>query len=174
MEAVTPDRRSRQMEIMSPRRLDALRTNGNNILGAKNNDLDAASAFKRTQQMGDTNQASFTGAPVRGQHMSDMIDGNQLDDMDTGLQIGSNQQLHLVPCRWERSGWRYVQKDPQEHGFFKNPNRVNNFGVAPDKRRFVSQNKRESFYKSGNMSAFGGSNRGGQTTYGQSFATGQR
>ena len=46
--ATTPDRRSRQMEIMSPRRLDALRTNGNNILGAKNNDLDAASAFKRT------------------------------------------------------------------------------------------------------------------------------
>ena len=72
-----------------------------------------------------------------------------------------------MPCRWERSGWRYVARDPKEHNFFNNPNRVNNFGVAPEKRRFVSQNKRESFYKSnGNMSAFGGSNRGGQTTYG--------
>ena len=50
MEAATPDRRSRQMDLMSPRRLDALRTNGNNILGGKaSNDLDAASAFKRTQ-----------------------------------------------------------------------------------------------------------------------------
>lgn len=49
MEAVTPDRRSRQVDMLSPRRLDALRTNGNNILGAKGNDLDAASAFKRTQ-----------------------------------------------------------------------------------------------------------------------------
>lgn len=48
MEAGTPDRQSRQMEMLSPRRLDALRTNGNNILGGNNNNLDAASTFKRT------------------------------------------------------------------------------------------------------------------------------
>ena len=40
--------------------------------------------------MGATDQASFTGGPTRGQHMSDMIDQAQLDDMDTGLQIGGN------------------------------------------------------------------------------------
>ena len=60
-----------------------------------------------------------------------------------------NANLHLVPCRWERSGWRYVQKDPAEHGFFKNPNRVNNFGIAEagsGKRRGASTTKRDSFY----------------------------
>ena len=39
-----------------------------------------------------------------------------------------NDNMHLVPCRWEKSGWRYVQKDPGHIGFFNNPNRVNNFG----------------------------------------------
>lgn len=85
--------------------------------------------------------------------MAEMVDASRLNELDVdyigGGEQPDGQQLHLVPCRWERSGWRYVQKDPQEHGFFRNPNRVNNFGVAPDKRRFVSQNKRESFYKSG-------------------------
>ena len=79
--------------------------------------------------------------------MTEMIDAAQLNDMDNADMQDGGQQLHLVPCRWAHSGWRYVQKDPKDHGFFRNPNRVNNFGVAPDKRRFVSLNKqRESFY----------------------------
>jgi len=68
-------------------------------------------------------------------------------------EIEMNKNLHLVPCRWERSGWRYVQKDPADEKFFKNPNRVNNFGVNADKKRFASSN-RESFYRSANKSAF--------------------
>ena len=75
----TPDRRSRQMDVTSPRRLDALRSNGNNILGGTTNDLDAASVFKRTQQMGfgrNADQASNAGnGPVRAQmNITDMID----------------------------------------------------------------------------------------------------
>lgn len=35
--------------MMSPRRLHALRANGNSILGAKTNDLDAAKQYKTTQ-----------------------------------------------------------------------------------------------------------------------------
>ena len=38
-------------------------------------------------------------------------------------------KMHLVPCRWEKSGWKYVQTDPQEHGFFNNQNRVNFHGI---------------------------------------------
>ena len=76
--------------------------------------------------------------PVRGKH-GDLVDSRHFEHMDAEVEM--NTQLHLVPCRWERSGWRYVQKDPQQHGFFSNPNRVNSFGVAPDKKRYVSQNK---------------------------------
>ena len=63
------------------------------------------------------------------------IDQKQFDLMDA--EISMNQELHLVPCRWERSGWRYVQKDPADQGFFRNPNRVNNYGVDSGKKRFA-------------------------------------
>ena len=81
-----------------------------------------------------------------------------------------NKNLHLVPCRWERSGWRYVQKDPADEKFFRNPNRVNNFGVNADKKRLASSN-RESFYRSANKSAFQntGKSRADETTYGRFF-----
>jgi len=72
-------------------------------------------------------------------------------------EIAMNAALHLVPCRWERSGWRYVQADPAAIGFFNNPNRVNNFGVNPDKKRYASavRGGAASFYKTSNKSAFG-------------------
>lgn len=81
-----------------------------------------------------------------------MMDARQLGEMDAEMTMNSN--LHLVPSRWERSGWRYVQKDPKDVGFFNNPNRVNNFGIAPEKRRFASVNG-ASFQKSANRSGFG-------------------
>lgn len=123
--------------MMSPRRLGALRANGNNILGAKATDLEAARNYKTGQMDIVSNATSRVGGGVRAQHPADMMDTQQFNQMDNGM----DQQLHLVPCRWERSGWRYVQKDPKEHGFFRNPNRVNNFGVQSAKRRFVSQTK---------------------------------
>ena len=55
-------------------------------------------------------------------------------------EIEMNKNLHLVPSRWERSGWRYVQKDPADTQFFKSPNRVNNFGVNGDRKRIASSN----------------------------------
>ena len=46
----TPDRHSRQMDIMSPRRLEAIRQNGNKIVGnPKINDQDAASQYSKAQ-----------------------------------------------------------------------------------------------------------------------------
>ena len=56
------------MEIMSPRRLDALRANGNSILGTKNADLEAARNYKTTQMDAVSNSGSRMGAPVRAQH----------------------------------------------------------------------------------------------------------
>jgi hypothetical protein len=87
-------------------------------------------------------------------------------------EISMNQQLHLVPCRWERSGWRYVQKDPADVGFFNNPNRVNNFGVAApqgNNRNTLggSQIRKDSFYNS--RSAFSNTKTPTMTTYGRSF-----
>lgn len=70
------------MDVMSPRRLDALRTNGNNILGGKTNDLEAASNFKRTQDMNAGN------GPMRAMHISEMIDHDPLNrDMDPEQQM---------------------------------------------------------------------------------------
>ena len=88
-------------------------------------------------------------------------------------EIAMNQQLHLVPCRWERSGWRYVQAAPGQIGFFNNPNRVNNFGVMADnkQRRYDSavRGGSSNFYMTSNKSAFGQVKNIGETTYGQNF-----
>ena len=46
-----------------------------------------------------------------------------------------DENLQLVPCRWSNTGWKYVQKDPCEQQFFKNPNRVNSFGFRHNKQR---------------------------------------
>ncbi len=36
--------------------------------------------------------------------------------------------MSLVPCRWQKSGWKYVEVDPGATKFFNNANRVNSFG----------------------------------------------
>jgi hypothetical protein len=95
-----------------------------------------------------------------------------LEQMDA--EISMNQNLHLVPCRWERSGWRYVQKDPGTTRFFQNPNRVNNFGVSGVERRGASLNRAgDSFYGSANRSSrLRNASIGGvptSTTYGRFF-----
>ena len=102
---------------MSPRRLSAIRANGNKILGTPSNSKDAASAYKRNMDPRSSDMAS--NAPSRQpshfetQHLANQIDSKQFDQMDA--EIAMNKELHLVPCRWERSGWRYVQKDPADH-----------------------------------------------------------
>ena len=124
---------------MNSRRLEAIRANGNSIVGAAGNDLQAGKNYKNGQDA----RASEMGFGAAG----DVMDMRE-------HEIAMNNNLHLVPSRWERSGWRYVQKDPSDTQFFRNPNRVNNFGVNAEKKRFASSN-RESFYKSANKSAFG-------------------
>lgn len=37
--------------------------------------------------------------------------------------------LHLVPCRWSLSGWKYVKVDPTDTKYFSNPHRVNGQGI---------------------------------------------
>ena len=141
---------------MNSRRLEAIRANGNKIVGAAANDLDAGSAYKK-------------GQDPRASEMGGTFSGNDAAMDMREHEIAMNNNLHLVPSRWERSGWRYVQKDPGETNFFRNPNRVNNFGVNAEKKRFASSN-RESFYKSANKSAFGNTNgREQETSYGRFF-----
>ena len=123
----TPDRASRasrQMQIMSPRRLDAIRSNGNDIVNPKIKDLNnqmAASTYKRA---GEGMMSPQPSAKSKASRMSqiqtemrakkaaheNMLDQRLYDAMDEEIEMNAN--LHLVPCRWERSGWRYVQKDP--------------------------------------------------------------
>ena len=76
------------------------------------------------------------------------------DDYD--LDSEEQPKMHLVPCRWERSGWKYVQVDPKEHNFFNNPNRVNSFGIGSSNPRRGQSVKRDTFYASQqSRSAFG-------------------
>ena len=144
----TPDRRSRMMDAMSPRPLDAIRQNGNQIMGGSKlgSEAEAASSYKRHQE----GKASDLNS--RAAEVNEMVDPRQFDQMDAEMTMNAN--LHLVPCRWSPSGWRYVQKDPNDHRFFNNPNRVNNFGVASDRKRHQSSGLRNTMFKSTNKSAF--------------------
>jgi len=36
--------------------------------------------------------------------------------------------MKLVPCRWSRTGWKYVEADTSAHKFFTNQNRNNCHG----------------------------------------------
>lgn len=168
----TPERRSRMADAMSPRPLQAIRANGSNIVGGSRlgSELDAASTFKRHQE------ARPSEINSRAQEVTEMVDPRQFDQMDAEMSMNAN--LHLVPCRWSPSGWRYVQRDPKDHRFFNNANRVNNFGVASDRKRHQSSNMRQSMYKSTQRSAFNpagtSKSRADQTTYGNSFIKGQR
>lgn len=160
MQRATPDRSSRQGDLLSPRRLDQLRTNGKNILDGQQaamNNADAASTYKRMME-----QQRISG--VQNMGITDAREN------DRSAEITMNKKLHLVPSRWERSGWRYVERDPADHDFFQNPNRVNNFGITAEKKRFASQ-RRDSQFQTTNKSTFGNPTRqAGETTYGRFFA----
>ena len=65
----------------------------------------------------------------------------------------NDANIQLVPCRWSNTGWKYVQNDPIEHGFFNSPNRVNSHGFGPKKQlsksvtRNAMVNQGESVFK---------------------------
>ena len=153
--------------VLSPRRLEKIRQNGEDILAASNGfnkstGLDAHKQYNRNQMkaMPATNQ------PVAAAH-------NMHDQLDVELDLEGQTKMHLVPCRWSRSGWKYVEVDPIQHNFFKNPNRVNSFGVtSPDKVRKGGSVIRRGFASS--KSAFDQGNEAvaNQTTYGRSFVSG--
>lgn len=83
---------------------------------------------------------------------------------------GSNDKsegrpMHLVPCRWQRNGWKYVEADPQEHHFFNNPNRVNSIGFSPKKLQEQHRNYQKAMAAEGKFEEY---DRFAGTTY-QSF-----
>ena len=39
------------------------------------------------------------------------------------------EKKYLVPCRWKKSGWKYIQVEQKKHNdFFNSPNRRNMHG----------------------------------------------
>ena len=93
----------------------------------KSASLDAHKQFTRNQQGG--------GGMSQAQPIAAAQSLKQAD-LDVDVELSAQPQMHLVPCRWNRSGWKYVEVDPKEHSFFNNPNRVNSFGIAaPQKQR---------------------------------------
>ena len=48
--------------------------------------------------------------------------------------------MHLVPCRWSLTGWKYVKQDPKDQNYFNNPHRINGHGIyggalSPENRK---------------------------------------
>ena len=108
------------------------------------NPLDAHKKFTRNQ---------MSNQPQQSQQVSAAHAMN--DQLDVELDLEGQTKMHLVPCRWSRSGWKYVEVDPQSHSFFKNPNRVNSFGItSPNKLRKGGSVVRKTF-ASTSKSAFG-------------------
>ncbi len=52
----------------------------------------------------------------------DITDGSGEPELEGG-------SLHLVPCRWSLTGWRYVKVDPAEQKYFSSPHRINGQGI---------------------------------------------
>ena len=67
------------------------------------------------------------GTPGQAAAMMEQQAAADYNQIEADMNLNDN--MHLVPCRWERSGWRYVQRDPGAIGFFNNPNRMNSFGA---------------------------------------------
>ena len=42
--------------------------------------------------------------------------------------------MHLVPSRWEKTGWKYTEVDPIDAQYFSNPNRINVIGYSPNSK----------------------------------------
>jgi hypothetical protein len=51
------------------------------------------------------------------------------DPTEAGEKELEGGSLHLVPCRWSLSGWKYVKIDPSDHIFFNSPHRMNGHGI---------------------------------------------
>ena len=71
--------------------------------------------------------------------------------------------MQLVPCRWQKSGWKYVEVQPGSTKFFSSPNRVNSVGFSPKVKpdsRFAQVPEIKQFYKEDPFA---------ETTYGAYF-----
>jgi hypothetical protein len=78
----------------------------------------------------------------------------------------------LVPCRWQRSGWKYVKVNPEEHKYFSNPNRVNSQGYSASS--LSNKQPIQKFYGAGVTAIardFDEVDRFANTTYGSFFNT---
>ena len=65
------------------------------------------------------------------------------DQMSTAIAPRTLEEssLHLVPCRWSLSGWKYVKVDPQNQKYFNNPHRFNGQGIYTGHQSPNSQKK---------------------------------
>ena len=77
--------------------------------------------------------------------------------------------MQLVPCRWQKSGWKYVEVDPSSTKYFASPNRINSVGFSPNQKpkadASMYQGEAQQFYKEDPYA---------QTTYGAYFKKGEK
>ena len=76
-------------------------------------------------------------------------------------------QMSLVPCRWQKSGWKYVEVDPAASKYFASPNRVNSVGFSPNSKAQMHES-----YLQGDQRQFFKEDPFAQTTYSAHFKTG--
>lgn len=62
--------------------------------------------------------------------------------------------LHLVPCRWSLSGWKYVKMDPGDHKYFNSPHRVNGQGIYTGPQSPSNAKKMQAILLNGDATTF--------------------
>ena len=62
--------------------------------------------------------------------LSQKSKASQADRSEFSRSVAAGEgKLHLVPTRWNPTGWKYTEKDPKTTSFFGNPNRINFHGM---------------------------------------------
>merc|ERR1719498_904294 len=88
--------------------------------------MKVASTYSKSAKNSSQGGRPRQSASVKPAAMAERQDLYQMADEDY-----HERPMHLVPCRWRRDGWKYVESDPSRHNFFNNPNRINSVGMSP-------------------------------------------
>jgi len=98
-----------------------------------------ASTYSKTSEKVHSETQSRLGSAVAPNDYNAADYRMQRNDLYGNNDASAGKNMHLVPCRWQRNGWKYVEADPAKHNFFNNPNRINSMGISPKQREKITK-----------------------------------
>jgi hypothetical protein len=122
LNALKPPHRIPKIDIKTAGGLDPL-SPAYNVSQTSPNRYDSRLEKRRGDNASQTpvNNAN-TGKVKKTKKASDLMDGSYEPELEGG-------SLHLVPCRWSLTGWKYVKVEPGDQKFFNSPHRINGQGI---------------------------------------------